>query len=82
MNMGQVFPGGHLGISHKQKVSSAQQIDQVVPLLDICIHIGRIAAVGLLKQREGAVGADGQRPYQLLEILAILLAVAEGDGML
>jgi hypothetical protein len=56
VNVGHIFSGGHFGITDKEKVFVAQQIDQMVPLLYIGLHIGGVAAVGLLKQGKGTVG--------------------------
>ena len=76
---GHILLADQLAVSHKDKVPFAQKIDEILPLLDIGGHIGRVAAVGLLEQRKTAVRAHGHGQDQLLEILPMLFTVTEGD---
>ena len=68
-----------LAVGHVEKIAAIEKIDQVLPLLDIGVHIGGVAAVGLGKLRKGAVIAHRHGPDQLLEVIAVLFAVPEAD---
>ncbi|MBT8340130.1 MAG: hypothetical protein HKP58_01460, partial [Desulfatitalea sp.] len=75
---GHIFFAHQLAVGHMDKVPFAQKVDEILPLLDIGGHIGRIADVGLLEQLETAVRANGHGQDQF-EILPMLFAVAESD---
>jgi hypothetical protein len=59
VDVGQVFTAGELGVADIKKRPVFQEVDQMQPLFNIGGDIGSVAAVGLLEQGKGAVGAHG-----------------------
>jgi hypothetical protein len=68
-----------LAVGEVKEVASAGQLAEQVPGGVVGLIVGGIAAPGLEIDRDPAVVGDGEDEQQLLEVGAVVLAVAPGD---
>ena len=80
MDVGHVLGGGQLAVGDVEEVAAAGQLAEQVPGGAVGAVVGGVAALDAELHRHGAVARDGEDVEQLLEVGAVVLVVAPGDG--
>ena len=80
MDVGHVLGGGQLAVGDVEEVAAAGQLAEQVPGGAVGAVVGGVAALDPELHRHGAVAGDGEDVEQLLEVGAVVLVVAPGDG--
>ena len=80
MDVGHVLGGGQLAVGDVEEVAPAGQLAEQVPGVAVGAVVGGVAALDPELHRHGAVAGDGEDVEQLLEVGAVVLVVAPGDG--
>jgi len=74
-----VLPCAELRVCDVEKARRASDLSHRVPGLDVRLVVVRVAVVGLVVHRHGAIRTDGEGVDELLEIGTVILVVSEGD---
>ena len=80
MDVGHVLGGGQLAVGDVEEVAPAGQLAEEVPGVAVRAVVGGVAALDAELHRHGAVAGDREDVEQLLEVGAMVLVVAPGDG--
>ena len=80
MDVGHVLGGGELAVGDVEEVAAAGQLAEELPGVDMGAVVGGVAALDAEVHRHGAVARDGEDVEELLEVGAVVLVVAVGDG--
>ena len=80
MDVGHVLGGGELAVGDVEEVAAAGQLAEEVPGVAVRAVVGGVAALDPELHRHGAVAGDREDVKQLLEVGAMVLVVAPGDG--
>ena len=80
MDVGHVLGGGELAVGDVEEVAAAGQLAEQVPGVAVRAVVGGVAALDPELHRHGTVACDGEDVEQLLEVGAVVLVVAVGDG--
>src|SRR5207302_93333 len=80
VDVGHVLDGGQLAVGDVEEVLSAGELAEEVPGLAVRAVVGGVAALDPEVHGDGAVAGDREDIEQLLEVGAVVLVVAVGDG--
>ena len=79
MNKPHVLPGAELGVGDIDERRSANNFTQRLPDPDVCLIIGEVAIEYLIVHGHGAIAGDGETPYELFQVRAMVLVMAVRD---
>jgi hypothetical protein len=80
MDVGHVLGGGELAVGDVEEVAAAGELAEHLPGTLMGTVVGGVAALDPELHRHGAVACDGEDIKRLLEVRAMVLVVAVGDG--
>jgi hypothetical protein len=80
IDVGHLLARAQLAVGDVEEVGATDDLAQLVPRGDVRLIVGRVAVGQAVRDRDRAVGADGQDPQQLLEIAAVILVVTVRRG--
>ena len=80
MEVGHVLGGRQLAVGDVEEIPPAGQLAEQLPGAPVRAVVGGVAALDPELHRHGAVAGDGEDVEQLLEVGAVVLVVAPGDG--
>lgn len=77
--MGHLLVRGELAVGHVEEARVADERPQPLPGLDVRLIVGDVAIAEPVREWQRSIGRDRQDPQKLLEVGAVILAVAVAD---